>query len=607
LLSRAARKHQAQNVEEFDPTTFRKNRTRPALGARGQDAIYHEYNDLFEEEDEEDDDATEDGEEEEEGELYDDSEYEQNLNDENSGILLLQLDDKTTLPPTPDNRRKTTSNVVTDRRQQQPHLQHAMSVSSKMRHRPAHLAPITVSNPPHEPRVAITPPPPPTPPPKTASAYAWRKPIETDTPPRSTAPSVDDLDAASAPILSAPPTPPPKPDSGTSSSFHFPVPTSRPPITRSQSHQAPTSAPQGSRRYFGERSSSMTIKQPRSIPEGLGVSIPSPTLFAVSSPGMFGADYAQPALTAEGGIKGSPGTMMFDELDTTNTNKLRSSSSRSDLHSDDGKTIKASLVSDDDREPSSRSASRAGSVHLRSRANSSASAAGGLKSRRSKNSLVAADGDENSVAEREDDEEEETVPSAAASTNHSRNASADFLSEKESGSTGMAMDPAYLRAFRQFVRASAENDAFISRGPRFDAIQAHRVCSRLRDEYPLQVTAPKKERRPSEAVPNSKARLREAGEEIMTSLWALMAARWMNHGKIIISPANETLVAHCAKQLNKRATVRFDGRAMQMLAQAGAGGKPFVGEDQERRRVLDLGGMPVGTYLHPPGGKATPY
>ncbi|KAF8541158.1 hypothetical protein BDD12DRAFT_530250 [Trichophaea hybrida] len=48
LLGRG-RKH-SNVTDEFDPTTFRKNRSRPAVAKRGQDAVYQEYDDLFEEE-----------------------------------------------------------------------------------------------------------------------------------------------------------------------------------------------------------------------------------------------------------------------------------------------------------------------------------------------------------------------------------------------------------------------------------------------------------------------------------------------------------------------------------------------------------------------------
>ncbi|KAI5796510.1 hypothetical protein EDC01DRAFT_776427 [Geopyxis carbonaria] len=148
-------------------------------------------------------------------------------------------------------------------------------------------------------------------------------------------------------------------------------------------------------------------------------------------------------------------------------------------------------------------------------------------------------------------------------------------------------DAAYLRAFRAFVKASGDNDAFVSRAPRFDAIQAQRICSHLRADFPLQPDVRPKKRR------NSKVRHREAGEEIMTSLWALMALRWLNYGKVVISPGHHALLAASAKQLTRRATVKFDDRAAQMLADR-AGLED--GDERERRRVLDLGGMPVADW-----------
>ncbi|KAF8541159.1 hypothetical protein BDD12DRAFT_791090 [Trichophaea hybrida] len=138
---------------------------------------------------------------------------------------------------------------------------------------------------------------------------------------------------------------------------------------------------------------------------------------------------------------------------------------------------------------------------------------------------------------------------------------------------GPKPDPAYLRAFRAFVKASANNDAFVSRAPRFDAIQAHRICTDLRDDCPLQAACLPNARRlsNSERSPiDSRARQREASEEIMTSLWALMAGRWLNFGKMIVSPAHEQLLASCMHE--------------------------HVSVIKEKRRVLDLGGAPVADW-----------
>lgn len=182
-------------------------------------------------------------------------------------------------------------------------------------------------------------------------------------------------------------------------------------------------------------------------------------------------------------------------------------------------------------------------------------------------------------------------------------------------------DTAYLKAFRGFLKASGDNDAFVSRGPRFDAIQAQRICSNLQDASQSEPPAPP--RKGPKQRRSSKTRHREAGEEIMTGLWSLMALRWLNFGKVIISPAHSALLAASAKQLTRRATVKANDRAANMLAEASStSSTPLVvskpplnwkqtvdpatspviapiSEEKERRRVLDLGGAPVGNSSRP--------
>ena len=162
------------------------------------------------------------------------------------------------------------------------------------------------------------------------------------------------------------------------------------------------------------------------------------------------------------------------------------------------------------------------------------------------------------------------------------------------------IDLAYLRAFRAFVKASASNDAFVSRNPRFDAIQAHRICSHLRDDSSPQAdpaVCVKRSQSNATVRPavDSKARLREAGEEIMTGLWALMAGRWLNFGKIVISPAHELLMA--ARTTTATTTTKPQPRRGASASQTSAKTAIHQAVDttSERRRVLDLGGIPVGT------------
>lgn len=618
LLGRG-RKQSATSVnEEFDPTTFRKNRSRPALGARGHDAIYDEYNDLFEEEEDDDED------------LFGDRVGAEGLSRIDGGdgkgqdgsFFLLQVADSTPVAA---------RNAANGRRE------HGSNDISPKTRRPANLAPITIANPPHEAILTITPPAPPTPPPK-----SWR-PILTTTPPRSTAPSVEEtMDAPSAPIF-APPTPPPKSAplsidtefSNASYRMGDRMGAQTSDLSYSSSHRTAPSAPATRTKHpFGERVSSKGIKQTRSIPEGLGVSIPSPTLFA-ATPGAWpdrSSAYAptshpvQLPTSSNSDVFPQDPTqkkiipnMRYSDTDIEGVKpvvplKLRQSSSKPEFYRPPMEAVVAVVniksVDDNDGDCDAKGIAAEteksiddlletlSSENRRSRQRSIArklSLSGELALSRA---TTPEPGLEVSVSAFErSGTVKRTSHGDSSSSNgngtHQRNASEEMAVEDAKDT-----DPAYLRAFREFVNASADNDAFVSRAPRFDAIQAHRICTRLREEYPLQVNTLPKERQPSEAKvrsrSNSKARLREAGEEIMTSLWALMASRWLSFGKMLISPAHEMMVASSAKQLSKRATVRFDGRAAQMLAEAGS--RPSVSMEKEKRRILDLGGMPVGTY-----------
>jgi hypothetical protein len=83
----------------------------------------------------------------------------------------------------------------------------------------------------------------------------------------------------------------------------------------------------------------------------------------------------------------------------------------------------------------------------------------------------------------------------------------------------------------------------------------------------------------------------------MTNLWALMSARWLSFGRIITSPAHDNLLRASKNHLARRATLRKDRRATQMLASAAGAAPPSGNPDQERRRVLDLGGQPIGMFI----------
>jgi hypothetical protein len=82
----------------------------------------------------------------------------------------------------------------------------------------------------------------------------------------------------------------------------------------------------------------------------------------------------------------------------------------------------------------------------------------------------------------------------------------------------------------------------------------------------------------------------------MTSLWALMAGRWLNFGKMIVSPAHEQLLASCMQSRTKRSKRDTIG-ITQLLSEAGIHNvSEHVSVIKEKRRVLDLGGAPVGGF-----------
>jgi hypothetical protein len=69
----------------------------------------------------------------------------------------------------------------------------------------------------------------------------------------------------------------------------------------------------------------------------------------------------------------------------------------------------------------------------------------------------------------------------------------------------------------------------------------------------------------------------------------------MNFGKIIISPAHELLLAASYKRLNRRVKEKKDKRASELLG--GVKLVQSVDPSAGRRRVLDLGGEPVGKSI----------
>jgi len=142
-------------------------------------------------------------------------------------------------------------------------------------------------------------------------------------------------------------------------------------------------------------------------------------------------------------------------------------------------------------------------------------------------------------------------------------------------------DATPLRVFRQFLKSSGESDAFIQRSDRFDALQTQRICTHLRNDY--QIVPVKKAKKPEDQSATSSRiiKQREVADKMLTSMWSMMSFRWMAFGRLLVSPAHELLVATCGKK-----STRGD---------SGLSSRTRGGED--RKRVLDLGGIPVGEYF----------
>lgn len=634
LLGRP-RKHPVVK-EEFDPTTFRKNRSRPALGARGQDAVYQEYDDLFEE----DDDGRE-GEGEEGAvveDAYADGEASQTeASGDESGFFLLQIDgvtgrveDRTRdiAPISPKRQRPDNLNLSFMKKK------HSFSSTES-----------TTSAPPRPPR---TPP------------RSWRPfgNIVTTTPPQSAAPSVEGSVDPRLPIT-APPTPPPKsaPVSADHTNFNH-----RKMAGLVKHHSDLTSshpshpAARANERRFGEQTSSMggpsaattAVGRSRSV-EGLNVvNIPSPTLFSSAtthhhwtertglgqppppppkSPSLMSAAAATSALSALGNaykaaatewsfgegaaVPGSafhqlrPGTdSRFGHLnafDAAVTGRRQSATDDQETRSDTSVDEFLDNIPIEYPPGHQRHYRHHKPVHLPNT----------RKKEKSHSGVTATAFESGSEAEVNHHERRQHHTSKQTPPKRRRSSGAvqiiDSSSSSEQGEDEEAImaegrlktDLAYLRAFRAFVKASASNDAFVSRNPRFDAIQAHRICSHLQDDSLPQVNPAVSVRRSQSnatvrPVVDSKARLREAGEEIMTGLWALMAGRWLNFGKIVISPAHELLMAARTTTTATTAT-KPQSRRGASASSVKTAIHQAVDATSERRRVLDLGGIPVGT------------
>ena len=139
-------------------------------------------------------------------------------------------------------------------------------------------------------------------------------------------------------------------------------------------------------------------------------------------------------------------------------------------------------------------------------------------------------------------------------------------------------DATYLQLFRQFLKDSGENDVFIQRSDRFDALQMQRICAHRHKEYHV---APLTEVKKGKQVASASKKIKkqqQVADEMMTSIWAVMSFRWMTFGRLLVSPGHEML----APKKITEGEVRVSNGAL---------------VDKARTRILDLGGTPIGMFF----------
>jgi len=152
-------------------------------------------------------------------------------------------------------------------------------------------------------------------------------------------------------------------------------------------------------------------------------------------------------------------------------------------------------------------------------------------------------------------------------------------------------DPAYLVAFKSFLRSAVHSDAFVSKQPRFDAVQTRRICNETSHEYrplpppPFEMTEAPSVQDPSLPVRKlltpEERRVKQVTEEITTRLWVFAASRWLNYGRLLTSPAHELLYQSSLSEQR-----RPKQRSMSVMST----------KSGTRRKVLDLGGAPVADW-----------
>ncbi|CAZ82383.1 unnamed protein product [Tuber melanosporum] len=483
---------------------------------------------------------------------------------------------------------------------------------------------------------------PPTPPPKFRRSLV----VATTTPPRSSTTSLEEPNRLTATtVVSPPPTPPPKPTLFLDTESVDPkyVPQVKSAASEaSPPRRPPPPTPDVQDKHFAKRLSKIP-NRPTSIPEGLGIiNIPSPTLFYSSFiPGASDtwcgiADHAtdSPALTSRSYTPRQPVaktnsydetiakgmSVLFDEEPGVGVVPLFSTkdSNSSNLENTIVKETEMTQVIVEEvtaENPGDLSAATENSIEgildqLGATDSTKTEEAEKIadKTQDSKDALPAYS--MNVTVEKESEmstageANNRTTAILTPTTSTTGQGSSSPKTIKNEGDEKPAtsttekeetpkIDSSYLKAFRGFVKRSGDSDPFIHRMPRFDALQAQRICSHLRNDYPPAASGKgAKSGSPNGAV-TATARQREAEEGILTSLWALMALRWMNFGRVVISPGHETLLAASAKRLTRRATTKMDQRATQMLENVSS--EVRTGS-HERRRVLDLGGAPVADW-----------
>ncbi|KAL0936613.1 methyltransferase domain-containing protein [Colletotrichum truncatum] len=149
----------------------------------------------------------------------------------------------------------------------------------------------------------------------------------------------------------------------------------------------------------------------------------------------------------------------------------------------------------------------------------------------------------------------------------------------------LRQESAYYRAFQDYVIRSTKQDVFVHSLPRFEALQAQRVCLRefhrnqLLGKYQLSVVPQSAKKRLSANVARGddiliddpeklkREKENEAMSQMAISTWHVAAIRMLNGGKLISAPVSKRLA-----RISRMAPVR-DGVA------------------RDRARILDLGGQ----------------